>query len=65
MPHRDVQAAKTDFRYTTGQIVEEYLKDMNSANEKYLAEDGESKILEIIGNVSKISEDFNGQKVVF
>lgn len=64
MPHRDVQATKTDFTLTSSEIVSEYLQDNNTANQKYLAEDGESKVLEISGNVSKISEDFNGQKVV-
>lgn len=64
MPHRDVQAAKTDFSLTSSQIVSEYLSNKNVANEKYLAADGDSKILEISGEVSKISEDFNGQKVV-
>lgn len=64
MPHRDVQAAKTDFSLTSSQIVSEYLADKNKANEKYLAADGDSKILEISGEVRKISDDFNGQKVV-
>ncbi len=64
MPHRDVQAAKTDFTLTSSQIVSEYLEDKDSANEKYLADDGDSKVLEISGEVSKISEDYNGQKVV-
>ncbi|NJN28690.1 MAG: hypothetical protein HC819_23280 [Cyclobacteriaceae bacterium] len=64
MPHRDVQATKTDFTLTSSEIVMEYLTDNNTANEKYLAEDGESKVLEVSGMVSKISEDFNGQKVI-
>ncbi len=64
MPHQDVQSSKTDYSLTSTQIVEEYLADTQSANEKYLADDGNSKILEITGVVSKISEDFSGQIVV-
>lgn len=64
MPHRDVQASQSDYSLTATQIVTEYLKDSDAANRKYLASDGESKILEVTGIVNKISEDFNGLKVV-
>ncbi len=64
LPHRDVQASKSDSSVTTTQIVAEYLKDKDRANKKYLASDGDSKILEVTGIVNKISEDFNGLKVV-
>ena len=64
MPHRDVQSAKVDYSLTSIQIVSEYLSDKSVANRKYLASDDDSKILEITGEVSKISENFNGQKVV-
>lgn len=63
MPQRDVQATKTDYSFKSGQIVSEYLADASKANAKYLDEEGDSKILEISGQVSKISEDYNGQKV--
>jgi len=65
MPHRNVQNSKTDFTLTTSQIVNEYLADAQVANEKYLAEDGDSKILEITGTINTISENFDKQKVVF
>ncbi len=64
MPHRNVQSAKVDYSMTSTQIVTEYLTDKNAANQKYLAADGDSKILEISGKVAKISTDFNGHKVV-
>ncbi|MDP2338433.1 MAG: hypothetical protein Q8N05_18680 [Bacteroidota bacterium] len=64
MPHRNVQKAAADYNLTSSQIVTEYLTDKESANKKYLAEDGDSKVLEITGVVSKVSEDFNDQKVV-
>lgn len=64
MPHRNVQSASTDFSLTASQLVSEYLENPRQANEKYLADDGDSKILEIKGTIAKISEDFNGQKVI-
>jgi tRNA_anti-like len=64
MPHRDVQSSTADFTVTSTEIVNEYLLDTDAANQKYLAADGESKILQIKGVVSNISEDFNGQKVI-
>ncbi|MDB4583096.1 OB-fold putative lipoprotein [Draconibacterium sp.] len=64
MPHRDVQSAKADYSITASAVVAEYLTNKDAANQKYLAADGDSKILEVTGEVSKISEDFNGQKVV-
>lgn len=64
MPHRNVQSASTDFKLTASQLVVEYLNDQSTANEKYLADDGDSKILEVTGTVKKISNDFDGQKVI-
>ncbi|MCX6204644.1 MAG: hypothetical protein NTZ19_00135 [Bacteroidetes bacterium] len=63
-PKRDVQATKTDFRFTASQLVTEYLVDAKKANAKYLNEDGNSKVLEISGMVANISENYNKQKVL-
>ena len=63
-PARDVQNTKTDFSYNASEIVNEYLTDAKKANDKYLDENGESKVLEITGVVSEISTDFNSQKVI-
>ena len=64
MPHRNVQSASTDFKLSGSEVVAEFLENSSKANEKYLADDGESKILEITGVVKKISDNFNGQKVI-
>ncbi|MFC2115969.1 hypothetical protein ACFLTU_05810 [Bacteroidota bacterium] len=64
MPHRDVIAAKANYSLTSSQITSEYLENTLLADDKYLAEDGNSKILEISGTVSRISENFNADKVV-
>ncbi len=62
MPHRDVQKAKVDYSLSSSQIVGEYLADKEAANKKYLAGDGDSKILQVSGIVSKISEDLMVRK---
>ncbi len=64
MPHRDVQATKTDFSLSSSSVVAEYLANAEAANQKYLEEEGNSKILAITGNVYSISEDLKNQKVV-
>jgi uncharacterized protein (UPF0333 family) len=64
MPHRDVQATETDYSLAASDIVNEYLNDQNVANQKYLDDEGESKILEVKGIVSNISKDFNDATVV-
>ncbi len=65
MPHRDIQSTEADYSLTALEVVSEYLADEKAANQKYLSANGESKILEITGTVSRISEDFSGQKVVY
>lgn len=64
MPHRNVTETDPDYYLTTTEIVSEYLENSDIANEKYLASDGDSKILQITGNISEISEDFDGNMVV-
>ena len=64
MPHRDVQTSSADFSLKSSEIVAEYLVDRDAANKKYLAADGDSKILEITGTIAKLSEDYDGNKVV-
>lgn len=64
MPHRDVQSSSTDYVVEAGHLVIEYLTDPVAANEKYLDQEGDSKILEVSGTVASVSEDYNQQKVV-
>lgn len=64
MPHLDVQDSEANYSLTTTQLITEYLSNVNTANEKYLSEDGNSKILIITGTVENIGENFNGEKVV-
>jgi len=64
MPHRDVQSLPADYQVTNSELVAEYLENWEAANIKYLAADGNSRILEVTGTVFRIQEDFNGQQVV-
>jgi len=64
MPQRDVQATKTDFSLAASTVVNEYLSNADSANEKYLQEDGDSKILAVKGQIYSITEDLKHQKVI-
>lgn len=64
MPHRDVQQSNTDYVLTSSQLVGEYLIDPSAANNKYLDSEGESKIIEVQGQVFSISEDYNNNKEV-
>ena len=64
MPHRNVQETTTDYTLRAVDIVNEYLSTPQIANDKYLDAEGESKILEIEGTISSITEDFNNQKVI-
>ena len=64
MPHRDIQSLPADYQVTNSELVTEYLDNWDAANKKYLAADGNSKILEVTGTVVRIQEDFNGQQVV-
>ena len=64
MPQRDIRNLPADYNVNASGLVAEFLDDIGSANRKYLAADGESKILEVTGTVARISENFNGEKVV-
>ena len=64
MPHRDVQAAAVDYKIESKFLVQEYLQDVKAANNKYLQEEGDSKILVVSGTIHSTSMDMNNQKVI-
>lgn len=63
-PHRDVQATKAFAELKVSELVGEFNKDAANANEKYLAKDGNSKVLIVEGPVSKISTNQDGEAVI-
>lgn len=63
-PHRDVQAAKVDVVTTVKDLIAEYKTNADSANAKYLAANGDSKIFALSGKITEITENSNQAKVV-
>jgi RecJ-like exonuclease len=63
-PHRDVQATNAFAELKASELVSEFTTDAGKANAKYLASDGNSKVLIVEGRVSKISDNQNGEKVI-
>ncbi len=64
MPHRDVQSVEAFTTINTGDLVAEYLKDNAAANAKYLADDGDSKVLIVTGKVFSKEKDQKNQWVI-
>lgn len=64
MPHRDVQSVEAFATISANDLVTEYLKDNAAANLKYLADDGDSKVLNVTGRVSSIETDQKNQIVL-
>ncbi len=63
-PHRDVKNAPTDFVVNAQTLVDEYLEDAQAANQKYLSEDGDSKIFEVNGRVGEIMKNMKEETVI-
>jgi len=63
MPHRDVQNIEAFVEIEASQLVDEYLTDVISANEKYLDSEGESKVIIVKGVIKSIDTDQNNQIV--
>jgi hypothetical protein len=64
MPHLDVQAQKVDFSIEASSLVTEYLLDEKKANEKYLNNEGDSKIFIVKGVVKSKDTDMNNQVTI-
>ncbi|MBL1281126.1 MAG: hypothetical protein COA33_012670 [Fluviicola sp.] len=63
-PHRDTQSSPVDFNLSAQELVRESLDDAAATNDKYLSEDGDSKIMAITGIVASIEKDFDDNQVV-
>jgi len=64
MPHRDVQSVEAFVTINAPDLVKEFLEQKDEANKKYLAEDGDSKVIIVTGNIQSIEVDQKEQKVV-
>ena len=63
-PHRNVQATETFAELSVKELTGEFTANEASANAKYLANDGNSKVLIIKGRVNKITVNQNDEKVI-
>lgn len=63
-PHRNVQATSAYATLKVQDLTNEFTADAAKANAKYLASDGNSKVLIVEGRVSKISTNQNGEQVI-
>ncbi len=63
-PHVDVQGSPSFEQIAVQPFIENALNDIEVFNRKYLAADGESKIIEISGFVETIDQNMNGETVV-
>jgi len=64
MPHRDVQATEVFVELDATDLVSEFLNNAETANEKYLDAEGESKVIVVNGVVESVELDQNNQKVL-
>ena len=63
-PHRNIEKTKADYQMPAQDLADEYLNAYKASNEKYLDSEGESKVLEVSGNIASITKDFNDQTVI-
>lgn len=63
-PHRDVKSAPVFAEFGVDDFTTEFIDDPKAAAEKYLAEDGDSKIVTMSGTISAIEKNLKGQTVV-
>jgi hypothetical protein len=63
-PHRNVQETSVFAELKVGELIAEFTKDAGQANSKYLSSDGNSRVLIIEGQVTSISSNQDGEKVI-
>jgi hypothetical protein len=63
-PHRDVQSTKAFAVIQAKDLLTEFSADASKANAKYLSDDGNSKVIVVIGKVRSIAMNQRNEKVV-
>jgi len=63
-PHIDVQANPAFEHIAVRPFIKAAIDDISSFNDKYLATDGDSKIIEISGIIGEISTNMNNETVI-
>lgn len=64
MPHRNVVSTQPDYALSASSFVSDYFADPGAANNKYLSDDGDSKIVVLSGSVESISQNQKGDQVI-
>lgn len=64
MPHRDVRSAPVFDEFDVDDFTTEFLQDPEKSRDKYLAEDGDSKIVSMKGTISDIDTNLNNCIVI-
>jgi hypothetical protein len=63
-PHRDVKTAPVFGEFGVDDFTTEFIEDPQAATDKYLVEDGDSKIVTMSGKISDIDTNLNGELVI-
>jgi hypothetical protein len=63
-PHRDVKSAPVFAEFGVDDFTSEFIDRPLEAKEKYLAEDGDSKIVTMSGKISSIETNLKGETVI-
>jgi len=63
-PHRDVRTAPVFDEFNVDHFTAEFVDNYQAATDKYLAEDGDSKIVTMSGTISDIDTNLRGDIVI-
>lgn len=64
MPHRNVQQSGVFAEMQVNDLLNEFEKNADAANKKYLSSDGNSKVLVVGGRIFSVSTNLNNQQVI-
>ncbi len=63
-PHRNITEARVDYTLQVNELITEYLDNTTKANAKYLSDDGQSKVIVIVGVISATSKSADGRDIL-
>lgn len=63
-PHRDVRTAPVFEEFDVDDFTSEFITDYQHATEKYLSDDGDSKIVTMTGTIAEIDTNLNDEIVI-
>ncbi len=63
-PHRDVRTAPVFEEFDVDDFTSEFILDYQAATERYLSDDGDSKIVTMTGTITEIDTNLNEEIVI-